>query len=152
MLESVECIIPKIFKPCEGLHKQVYETAQEVVSQLRKEEQIPIFIGNYENTSGTICSQAGGHHGYLTPNTDKTRTDIMISEDLVWYPFTLFNVILHEILHSLGLDHNNGEPGLMSYAVTASSWFGSVVNDCKRLYLSVDDLKGLKESCKYFIK
>ena len=146
LLNNVECIIPKIISPCKDINLFLLQTSQEVASDLRQIG-LQIYIDTSSNATGIICNEPDVHYGYMTLSDDNINTDITISNDLLIYPNTLYNVILHELLHALGLDHNNGEPGLMSYAVTAFSLFGSIVNDCKKLWISSDDINGIIKSC-----
>ncbi len=122
------------------------QTSQEVASDLRQLG-LPFYIGTSSNSTGIICNNPDVHYGSMVSYNDSANTDIVISNDLLGYPNTLYNVIWHEILHSLGLDHNNGEPGLMSHVVRVSSWFGSVLNDCRKLWISSDDINGIIKSC-----
>jgi len=146
LLNNVECVIPKIITPCEDISLHLLQTSQEVASDLRKLG-LQLYIETNSNSTGIICNQPNTHYGYMSTSIDSINTDITISNDLLRYSNTLYNVILHEILHSLGLDHNNGESGLMSYRVKISSWFGSIVNDCKKLWISSDDIEGIIKSC-----
>ena len=146
LLNNVECIIPKIIKPCEYIDLFLLQTFEEVASDLR-ELGLPFYIGA-SNATGIICNKPDVNYGIMESSIDNSViTDITISNDLLVYPNTLYNVILHEILHTLGLGHNNGEPGLMSYAVRTTSWFGSIVDDCKKLWISMDDINGIIKSC-----
>ena len=70
------------------------------------------------------------------------ETDISISRLLYDTPITLKNVIKHEILHALGLNHTE-EEGIMNYTLRVDSR-GLVINDDKVLWLSLDDIKGLR--------
>ena len=146
LLNNVECIIPKIISPCKDINLFLLQTLQEVASDLRQLG-LPFYIGASSNATGIICNKTNVHYGIMSSSTNSVNTNITISNDLLGYPNTLYNVILHEILHSLGLDHNNGEPGLMSYAVRATSWFGSIVDDCRKLWISSDDINGIIKSC-----
>ena len=145
LLNNIECIVPKIISPCEDINLFLLQTSQEVASDLRQLG-LPFYIGT-SNATGIICNNQDVHYGVMISSNDSVNTDIVISNDLLGYPNTLYNVILHEILHSLGLDHNNGEPGLMSHTVRVSSWFGSVLNDCRKLWISSDDINGIIKSC-----
>ena len=52
-----------------------------------------------------------------------------------------YNVILHEILHSLGLDHTD-KPGMMSYSIR-EYFLRYPIEDQNKLWLSVDDVHGV---------
>lgn len=146
LLNNVKCVIPKIISPCEGINLLLLETSQEVVSDLRQLG-LPIYIDKSVNSTGIICNEPNVHYGYMTPSVDGNKTNITISNNLFPYLNTLYNVILHELLHSVGLNHNNGEQGMMSYSITMTNWFRSVKNDCRKLWISIDDVNGILKSC-----
>ena len=139
LLNSVEPIFPKLLKPCNGIDQRLLESANEASSMLSKWGFDVTVSGGSSLVSGSICNKGNIHYGYMTPYINNTA--ISISNKLLSYPNTLYNVVLHEILHSLGLDHSP-EDGLMSYAVT-QNWFGGVEDDDRKLWLSIDDLLGL---------
>ena len=56
-------------------------------------------------------------------------------------PNTLYNVLLHEILHGLGLKHSK-EKGMMNYSITVDD--KGPLEDHHKLWLSSDDLEGIK--------
>lgn len=64
-----------------------------------------------------------------------------ISNRILNIPTTLWNVVYHELLHTVGLAHSK-EPGLMNYTVTLTRNY-EVIPDRKKLYPSTDDLAGL---------
>ena len=56
-------------------------------------------------------------------------------------PNTLYNVLLHEILHSLGLKHSLLK-GMMNYSITVDN--KRPIEDHHKMWLSLDDLAGIK--------
>ena len=54
---------------------------------------------------------------------------------------TLYNVLLHEMLHSLGLKHSK-EKGMMNYSITVDDKMP--IEDHHKMWLSLDDLAGIK--------
>ena len=52
-----------------------------------------------------------------------------------------YNVIMHEILHSLGMDHSQKQ-GMMSYSIR-EYFLGYPIEDQNKLWASVDDIRGL---------
>lgn len=137
LLPQVQHTFPKILNVCPSLSPILKDTIDDV-SEAMKANGYPVIIQDTNNT-GTICNQRRGHYGYTT--LDNNRTDIYINNKLLNTPNTLYNVVLHEVLHSIGLDHSDKE-GMMKYAIT-ENWYGSPVNDERRLWLSIDDLQGL---------
>ena len=66
---------------------------------------------------------------------------IFISNYILDLEFNLWNVLYHEILHTVGLGHSD-EEGLMKYVVTLNINY-EVIPDTERVYPSIDDLEGL---------
>lgn len=151
LLDNVECILPKILTPCEDINPFFLQKSLEVAGDLR-EVGLPIFIGKSINATGTICNrpEPNDHYGYMSYSKSGLTTNVTISEDLFPYTNTLYNVILHELVHSLGLDHNEGQPGLMSYQIRLTTWLGYIINDCRKLWISTDDVRGILKSCFSF--
>ena len=141
LLNGVISQYPKIMSTCENIHPNLQNTFQHVANDITNNG-YPIILQNEKNT-GIICNQQEGHYGYMLVD-EKNKTNIYINNNLLYKPNTLYNVVLHETLHALGLDHNNGEPGMMSYAITQNI-LGYPLDDNRRLWLSVDDLRGLFE-------
>ena len=142
LLDNVTPVFPKVLKPCQGISKRLLSTSIEVCKQLQ-DSGYDVSIGK-NNATGSVCSEAhNSHYGYMMPY--ENFTEIHISNKLLDKPTTLYNVLLHEVLHSVGLDHSTSE-GLMKYSITQTFW-GSVENDQRRLWLSIDDLSGL-----YYLK
>jgi predicted Zn-dependent protease len=137
LLDKVGISYPKVLSMCPSLSPVLKDTIDEVAEHMNLNGYLVII--QEENSSGTICNQHRGHYGYTT--LDNNRTDIYINNKILYLPNTLYNVLLHEVLHSIGLDHSQ-EQGIMSYAIT-ENWYGSPVNDERRLWLSIDDLQGL---------
>ena len=67
---------------------------------------------------------------------------IFISNYILDLEFNLWNVLYHEILHTVGLGHSD-EEGLMKYVVTLNTNY-DVIPDDKRIYPSTDDLEALE--------
>ena len=133
LLENVYITIPKILAPCENIHPIVLKAFNEI------SDNVPYFLVGDDNYSGVFCNSIEGHYGYTV--VYENYTDISIKNELLFYPNTLYNVALHEVLHSMGLDHNKGGNGMMNYSVR-TGWFG-IKDDERKLWLSEDDLNGL---------
>ena len=136
-LNNVNRIRPKIIKPCDTIHPILLETVYEISEKIDGFE-----IGDCEYT-GIICNQPNGHYGYTTIHNSGNTTNIYIKDELINKPNTLYNVVLHEVLHSLGLDHTYTE-GMMNYTVSLD-WFGNIKNDDRKLWMSIDDYNGIQK-------
>ena len=134
LLENVYITIPKILAPCENIHPIVLKAFNEI------SDNVPYFLVGDDNYSGVFCNSIEGHYGYTV--VYENYTDISIKNELLFYPNTLYNVALHEVLHSMGLDHNKGGNGMMNYSVR-TGWWGGIKDDERKLWLSEDDLNGL---------
>lgn len=80
---------------------------------------VDIQIGWYRKHHLKACSPFDGpgnvlaHAFYPPPNAGTMAGDVHFDEDEVWSVVKLENVALHEIGHSLGLDHSNVEEAVM---------------------------------------
>ena len=98
----------------------------------------PVIL-SLDNSTGSICNAKHLKYGYMIPY--ENFTEIHISNKLLNSPNTLYNVVLHEVLHSVGLNHSSKE-GMMKY-VMSENWWAGVIEDQRELWLSIDDLSGL---------
>lgn len=97
------------------------------------------------NNISTLCDTNDKRYfGFMRYDKDKiyNDTDIFINKDILRTPNTLYNTLYHEVLHAIGLDHTNNT-GFMNYSVSTDI-YGNVVNDRRKLYMSVDDFKGVR--------
>ena len=122
-------------KPCADINPIILKTTIEVCQSLRDTCLIDVQVSELGDT--TICSQAAGHYGTFSPMSKEIR----LNEILQYFPNISYNVIMHKILHSLGLDHSK-RPGMMSYSVR-EDFYGFPIQDHNRLWPSVDDIQGL---------
>ena len=128
------------FKPCEGLDNTLLTYAHDIAEDITSLGLFDVSIGEGTNS---ICSKSNTHYGYITPY--ENHVELTISTDLLYVSNTLYNVLYHEMLHSIGLDHSI-KPGLMSYSVNTR--YDSPINDQKKLYPSIDDIQGIRASYK----
>ena len=144
LLNNLTCVLPKLFQPCEDLAVTILMISNQVFGDLQ-DIGLPIGLGISDNY---ICSQDNTHYGQMlyNPTSSTSTTDLLFRNSIRHAHNTAYNVILHEALHSLGLDHNDGEPGIMNYAVS-ENWWGGLVNDERKLWISVDDLRGVHQNC-----
>ena len=144
LLPNLTCELPKLFQPCKDINMRLLDIVKEVFADLRMEG-LPIGLGVSDNN--TICSRDYVHYGQMLydPSSPTSKTDLLFKNSIIYSPTTAYNVILHESLHALGLDHDD-ESGMMSYSVT-ENWIGMVSNDQKKLWISVDNLRAIAQNC-----
>ena len=151
ILNNVIPTFPKVINTCQNIDYRLFKTTLDVSNEITKCG-FPVIL-NQNNYTTLICNKLGSHYGNTMTNNTKF-TSIIISNELFKYPKTLYNTLLHEMLHSIGLDHNNGEPGMMSYSIKIgsikigsikidSAKKDSIIEDNVKLWLSIDDIYGL---------
>jgi len=138
IITSVNPQFPKLLKPCPSIDTRLLDTVNEISINFPR-----VQLGK-NKTTGYICNQPGDNLGYtsiLQGSVDQ-NTNIWISNKLLDTPNTLYNVVLHEVLHSMGLNHSDKQ-GMMNYSVR-TTWFGNVIDDPQKLWISKDDRQGLR--------
>ena len=125
---------PKLFSFCPGIDSRLKQIAREAA-----ESTTPIVFKKH--SSNTICSVETNEFYARTLTTSNFNTHIQVSNRLLSYDNTLFNTVLHELLHSLGLKHSP-LAGIMNYSLLMES--GRPLEDRRKLWLSKDDLDGLQ--------
>jgi len=97
-------------------------------------------------TTGSIntisVSYTNDYYLGYTKLYNTSQTDIIINHKLLKTKNTLYNVLLHEMIHSFGLNHSN-EYGIMNYSIRVNER-NEILEDSNKLYLSTDDIRGLK--------
>ena len=148
LLPNLVCDLPKTFEPCRDINKRLLNIVKDVFSNLQYGG-LPIFL---DKSNNTICSTDYAHYGQMlyNPTSSTSTTDLLFKNSIVYTPTTAYNVVLHEALHSLGLDHNDGEFGMMNYAVS-ENWYGALNNDERKLWISIDDIRGISQNCKNYL-
>lgn len=138
IITSVKPQSPKLLKPCPDIDQRLLDTVSELSNNFKQ------FQLSDVNTTGYICNQNSDNFGYtsILENSLDQNTNIWISDYLLDTPNTLYNVVLHEVLHAMGLNHSD-RPGMMNYSVR-TTWFGNVLDDAMKLWVSPDDRKGLR--------
>jgi hypothetical protein len=148
LIPNMNISFPKILAPCDNINYQLNQTISSVCSSLQ-DNGYQVFVSPY-NSSGTICQSSIMPYmvfGMMTLMVDGL-THITIKQDILHLPKTLYNVVYHEILHSIGLDHSI-KAGLMNYSVKVSyDWLGRLqpIDYSHFLYPSIDDLDGLNST------
>ena len=124
---------PTTYSVCDVLR----ETFDEAIKEL------PFNVLESDTSTNTICTvdtNAFYARTQTIQDNNGLHTEIEISYRLLNYPTTLYNVMLHEILHSVGLKHSN-QAGVMNYSMFTNR--NTVMEDQRRIWLSSDDLMGL---------
>lgn len=103
------------------------------------------FTEPVQNNINTICSVGNNQYGYYgyTKLFGTNETDIFVSQLLMNKPNTLYNVLLHELTHSLGCNHTN-IPSVMNYTIMINER-NEIINDRRKIYFSLDDIKCLRK-------
>lgn len=129
---------PKMLKPCPSIDSRLLDTVNAVAVNFHQ------FQLGKNKTTGYICNQHSDNLGYtsILQGSIDQNTNIWISNYLLDTPNTLYNVVLHEVLHSMGLNHSDRQ-GMMNYSVR-TTWFGNVIDDPQKLWISPDDRQGLR--------
>jgi hypothetical protein len=137
------------FYECDGLNPIIKEKTLEVFNDINELDMFNLNLkgSTYPvemNDINTICDFTFPYDnfGYCSFYPPSNETDIMINKRLVHYPNNLYNILLHEVIHALGLFHTKEDYGIMNYSVFLDQ-YGSIKAD-RHLYLSIDDINGLK--------
>lgn len=132
------------FYPCENLGDALWRSAQHSATTLEGIVNIDLIrqiqpLG--ENRINTICTtdQSFGYTRLYMPNNTITEADIFVNP--VLFGNNAANVMLHEMLHAVGLNHSD-EPGIMNYSLRMDQ-NQQILSD-PLMYLSPDDLRGLR--------
>ena len=141
IINYVKPQFPKLLTPCPNIDIRLLEKCSEL------SKNFPKFQLNDVNATGYICNQQSDNLGYTSVLKDsiEQNTNIWISDKLLNKPNTLYNVVLHEVLHSMGLNHSNDQ-GMMNYSIHVGyNWYGGleIIDDDMKLWISTDDRKGL---------
>lgn len=129
---------PKVVSPCDNINANLAATTKRVLKSLTDLGYPMVYAKKATGVHATICNTVSTpNYGSYNPITKQ----ITIQDSLLILPRTLYNVVLHEMLHSLGLDHSD-EQGIMAYSVRQDV-FNFPLEDTRRLWLSQDDLDGL---------
>ena len=136
---------------CNNVNPLLREKTIKAVNYLNEYDIVSISLYDDENifqnqmdSINSICDYKGynGYFGYTSYYNDNKETDVSISNILFSTPNTLFNTVLHEIVHTLGLNHTDKQ-GMMNYKLRLNN-DGYVIDDDRELWLGRDDIKGLR--------
>ena len=138
---------PLPFYTCCNIDDKVLSVSKEVIENINQHNIINVSLHNeiYKdeiNDANTICSFDDNSKGYGYTLLTENEADIYISNQLLQNNNTLYNVVLHEFIHALGLNHSV-YPSIMNYKISVDYW-GSIHEDRDKSYLSIDDMRGLE--------
>jgi hypothetical protein len=150
IIDSVKPQFPKLLKPCHNIDSRLLTISNELSNNF------PYFKLSDVNATGYICNQQSDNFGYTSISQDsiKQHTNVWISDKLLDIHNTLYNVVLHEVLHSMGLNHTN-EQGMMNYYIHVKyNWYGGIdaIDDDMKLWVSPDDMNGLIFLSNYSVR
>jgi hypothetical protein len=133
---------------CDNIDYRLLETLDTIVDELNHVNNFGLILTDKQErfhlNATTICNKQidGFRFGHFIP-----PDEIVIADKVLNYENTMYNVVLHEILHYLGLNHSI-EKGMMNYKVrTVMNSINrlQIKNDQRKLWLSIDDYLGLIE-------
>ena len=105
-----------------------------------------IQVENNMNNISSICNIDMDYHrkGYTRFYLIANDTDILIDNSVLYYNTNTYNVLLHEVLHSLGLNHTTDRTdNMVSYGCRVNQNY-QIIRDDRNLFLSYDDFQGLE--------
>jgi hypothetical protein len=107
-----------------------------------KTEEIPFVNLNEIGRKTAICNAdfAEIHNNIGITYPHNKSTIVYIANQILSLPNTLYNVVLHEFGHVLGL-HHSAKRGIMNHSITIAN--GRFLEDLSPIYPSIDDILGL---------
>jgi hypothetical protein len=143
------------FKFCPFIDTRVIDHVFDITNDIRATTDYNFMYNNDENTKLTICNEnlLDGQKAYLKTTLNKVGTfetvskkEIYVDNSLLTNDNNLYNVLHHEIVHCIGLDHSD-KKGIMNYSLIMDqddkSDTSSVVADTFKTWLSQDDVDGI---------
>ena len=136
---------PRHTVPCSELPADALQTLKDVASHIRGHGfGMYVFHRDWGSSPGdSIVCQAEYASIHSPAYTDLWTGDVLFDRRLLATPNTLYNVLLHELLHVAGLGHS-GVPGMMNYSVVYDQVLQVYHEDRDRRWLSNDDRCGLE--------
>ncbi len=139
---------PVPFYTCCSLDEKLLKVSKEVIEDINNHNILNISLHNeiYKdeiNGANTICSFDDDNKAYGFTYLYENEADVYVSNKLLNKDNTLYNVVYHEFIHALGLNHSV-YPSIMNYTVSVS-YMGSIYDDRDKSYLSIDDMRGLQK-------
>ena len=135
------------YRLCDGINPNLSDTIVEVMTDYNARQYNTLFLTDDTDPDVIpICNATMGRdrYGYATfvNKIEYLERSISISNLILDVRYTLWNVVYHEILHTVGLGHSK-EEGLMKYTVTLNPQY-IVIPDTEKVYPSEDDIQALE--------
>jgi hypothetical protein len=143
--------------PCDEISYKLWNTADDIISTINEIDNFKIVLHTKslkEKNGHILCNSdkasATDFYSYDYSTDIEPVMYININNNLLLNKNTLYNVILHEFGHVMGLDHNN-ILGMMNYSINMifSGITPSYIEDTNKLWFSTDDVDGIDYS--YFM-
>ena len=141
------------FKFCPFIDTRVIDHVFEITNDIRATTDYNFMYNNDESTKLTICNEnvLNGQKAYLQTTLNKVGTfgttgtvskkEMYVDNSLLTYDNNLYNVLHHEIVHCIGLDHSD-KKGIMNYSLIMDK-DNNLVSDTFKTWLSQDDVDGI---------
>lgn len=146
--QYIPTTINKDFYMCPSINNNLRETTIEVIDDINKYNILFISLKEEKselqknNNKNEICNVDTTQHYGFTELFGTNETDIHISNSLLYKTNTMYNVVYHEFIHALGLNHTEEQSGYMNYKIQTNRY--GITEDNRKLYPSLDDIKGLR--------
>jgi hypothetical protein len=140
--------------PClTGIPIKLWETVNDAVSAVNDLNYFNIILHQApsKDTENTLCTTTGRSATHFYMETYPTTMNININDNLLFNNNTLYNVVLHEMGHMMGLGHTYTS-GIMNYSIQSMVFdidgesHTRYIEDCIKLWLSYDDIRGIARS------
>ena len=137
--------------PCSGIPNKLWDVANDAISTVNDLGYFKLVLhrkGLPGDQGNTLCNvfERSATNFYVA--TYPTEMDIGIDNNLLITKNTLYNVVLHELGHVLGIGHADTS-GMMNYTVTTVIDRNNqilFVEDPVKLWWSMDDVDGIARS------
>jgi len=134
--------------PCQYISEKLWDTANDAVSAVNDLDYFKIVLHRKHHLSdkvNTICETDDRSATVFYTEYYPPRIDIVINNNLQYSTNSLYNVILHELGHTVGLAHSDTY-GMMNYSVSLTGQDNLFIDDDRKLWLSNDDINGIANS------
>lgn len=134
--------------PCQYISKEVWDSANDAAFAINDLDYFKIVLHRKHHLSdkvNTICETDDRSSTTFYTEYYPPRMEILINTNLKYSPNTLYNVILHELGHTLGLSHSDTY-GMMNYSVSLTGQDYLFIDDDRKLWFSNDDINGIYNS------
>lgn len=130
------------------MYPNLIQTTHDVIDSLNDLNHFRFILYNNPTNNqfaNIICVHDNPTATYFSPLNVQSKMSIFVNRGLLYNKNTLYNVILHEMGHVMGLDHSTSA-GMMAYHITEDDIYTSFLEDNMKLWLSPDDIAGVIKS------